>query len=206
MEYNDGGFFYTARNTKGVMEIFELLGQLSVGKETDAWVDSVSTLITYYDSKTNQIFKLEFNGNNLIIGGKLYEVSDREKLKKAIELIKFYQEPSPPHFRAFSDEDPDNTTPKEFITPGDEDIAADPQTGTRYVKNQLIVEITDHNYSEMILQAADLVGAELIAYIDPENRAQFSFKDDVTLQQLEEKINMLQKLDYIKSASLYYVD
>ena len=119
--------------------------------------------------------------------------------------LTFYDEPTPPHFRPYSPEDPDNSLPQNIIPPEENEIAEDPDTGVRYVKDQLIVVLADLNYSEMLYEIEYNEGAEVIGCVDAERKYQLRFDEEKTRQQLEESAARISQLDYVESVSLYYV-
>ena len=205
IEYRRGGFIHDIRNQEAVSKFFDKLSAIEIGEETDELSAEYNDTITYYNVDTEEQESIVLNGDCLLKDDKIYRLIGAEALPEMYDELTFYDEPTPPHFRPYSPEDPDNSLPQNIIPPEENEIAEDPDTGVRYVKDQLIVVLTDLNYSEMLYEIEYNEGAEVIGCVDAERKYQLRFDEEKTRQQLEESAARISQLDHVESVSLYYV-
>lgn len=190
-----------------INRLFDVLAKTKIGEETTDMAKEPDRRIFYVNKTTMNSEELVFNGHSLRKNGKLYKLIDGEKLFKTIDNISWIKdiEPTPPHFRAYSPEDPDNTTPMYIVPPTEENIVVDPETKTQYAKNQLIVIVAESNYAEYIGQIAIAFDAEIVGHEEISDSYQFQFKEDLNMKQLKEKAVELMKNKYIEYADLYLI-
>ena len=207
----------TVTDNYAIKIAFDELGKMKLGKETDSVYDTLNKRVSFYDGSGKKTLTLVFNGNNLVKDDKNYIITDSENLTRIFNLFLVHktreksseqipEEPTPPHFRAYSAEDPYHMIPQHIIEPDEDELTEDPDTGKKYARNELIVVIDKQSSSEMIDQAASDLSADIIASHDKTNRYQFRFDHDMSKQELEKAADKLKSnYSYITDAYLHYV-
>lgn len=82
-------------------------------------------------------------------------------------------------------DDTDATDDMYFKEPTSEDIVTDPETGIRYVKNQLLISADPMCDREFIRELIEEAGAEIVGYIGLTNDYQIEFREDKTPEELQ---------------------
>ncbi|MBQ9382771.1 MAG: hypothetical protein IJT87_00900 [Ruminiclostridium sp.] len=92
-----------------------------------------------------------------------------------------------------------------YKEPDNEDIVTDPETGIRYVKNQLLISAfteADRNDIESIIGET---GAEIVGYIELTNDYQIEFGRDMSVEDLQNIADLFESYPFIGSVTLNIV-
>ena len=218
IDYYNGANTMSVKNKNAIQTAFSELGKMKLGEETDEKYGVPDKTVSFYNKKGKKTFVLNFDGDYLEKNGRNYEIIDGENLTRIFNLFLVYkvreksisggsiEEPTPPYFRPYSDEDPYHIIPQHIIDPDEDELAEDTDKGKKYAMNELIVVIDESYSSVMIDLAAEDVGAQIVASHDETNRYQFRFGYDMSKQELEETADMLKNnYGYIADAYLHYV-
>ena len=84
----------------------------------------------------------------------------------------------------------------------DADIVTDAETGIRYVKNQLLVSCALSTDRAEVEKVAELVGAEIVGYIELTCDYQFEWKEDKTADELQTLADQIESAPFVENVTL----
>ena len=96
----------------------------------------------------------------------------------------------------------DNTGELYYKKPSNEDIVTDPETGIRYVKNQLLISAFIEADRYDIESIINEVGADIVGYIELTNDYQIEFDWDMSIEDLQNIADYFEGYPFISSVTL----
>ncbi len=192
--------------------------KLNERRTLEMYVDFERTalLVTFFTREEPYIFcetkPVEIDGNEIKMDYELVQVNPGEKMEPATGILyayipqRFLTEES---YRGWITPQVDEATEdigESYIKEvTEDDVVFDEETGLAYVRNQVLISV-ELNVDKAVIEklAADL-DAEIVGYLELVNDYQLEFKEDKTLEELEEIIDSLMELPEVSYASLNYV-
>ena len=92
-----------------------------------------------------------------------------------------------------------------YKEPDNEDIVTDPETGIRYVKNQLLISAFTEADRYDIESIIGETGAEIVGYIELTNDYQIEFGRDMSVEDLQNIADLFESYPFIGSVTLNIV-
>ena len=128
----------TVTDSYAIEKAYDEFGRMKLGEETDSEYDVLDQTVSFFDESGKKTLTLVFNGDHLVRDGKNYIIQGCENLNRIFNLFLVskdsepdIEEPTPPHFRPYSDEDPYHLIPQHIIEPKEDELTEDPATGKK---------------------------------------------------------------------------
>lgn len=187
-----------------IQKLIDAVKQIDLKKAVDVRIADDYTAVDFYFGDNVDI-QIEFEGQYLLRDNKCYEVSGFDDLKA---VLKEFEEkgtkltPKQDNNSYVPDNSSESSTEMYYLPPTEDNVVTDAESGITYVKNQLLVSVSENYDKDEFKKTVEKMGAEIVGYIDLIENYQIEFKEDKTLNELENTAEELEKYPYIESVTL----